>query len=111
MRAYLHPTTERLRGDEPERGHDMASLTTLVDEAIRKGRSSASDGRWRAYKVGTEVIVRHFSTEMIAIDLNARTVRPISSGWGSQTDKVGIGKVLRGAGIAGSYFTVFGGRS
>jgi hypothetical protein len=89
----------------------MASLSTLIEDAVLKGRATASDGRWRAYRQGDEVIVRHFSTDMIAVCMTTMKVRPISEGWGSMTDKVGIGKVLRGAGLPGNYFTVFGGRS
>jgi len=35
-------------------------------------------------------------------------VRPISRGWGSMTDKCGTGRILSGAGIWASYFTLFG---
>lgn len=87
------------------------TLARLVDTANRKGRASASDGRWTARREGSAVIVRHFTTDMIAVDTITRDVTPISRGWGSMTDKIGVGRVLRGFGIVGSYASVFGGQS
>ena len=87
------------------------TLSRLVDVANRKGRASASDGRWTARLEGDAVIVRHFSTDMIAVNVITRDVTPISRGWGSMTDKIGVGRVLRGFGVPGCYASVFGGQS
>ena len=88
-----------------------SSLRTLIAVAVAKGRASASDGRWTARADGGRIIVRHFSTDMIAVDPIAREVFPISRGWGSMTDKCGVGRILSGFGIHDNYATVFGGQS
>jgi len=87
------------------------NLARLIATAVKHGRASASDGRWQAYKRGGLIVVRHFSTEMIEIDPTTGEVFGISRGWGSMTDKCGIGRIMRGAGIPGNYATVFGGQS
>lgn len=85
----------------------MASLTTLIAEASRRGRASASDGRWTARREGGDVIVRHYNHDMIAVVIEGNYVVPLSRGYGSMTDKCGIGRILRGYGINKSYADVF----
>lgn len=89
----------------------MATLRTLIREADKRGRATASEGRWSARRDGATIVVRHHATDMVAVDPVTREITPISAGWGSMTDKCGIGRVLTGFGITASYASVFGGRS
>jgi len=86
------------------------SLRRLIWTARTRhdGRAKASGGRWTARTEGGEIIVRHFTTDMFAVAAQGDDVRPISRGWGSMTDKCGTGRILSGAGIWASYFTLFG---
>lgn len=75
----------------------QTNLTNLVPTAREKGSATASNGRWWA-NLGPDgdVIVGHFSTHMITVEGDDEVVA-INRGWGSQTDKCGIAKILRGA--------------
>ena len=76
------------------------------------GWAQASGGRWSASRRDISGIltvnVYHYSTLMLSLERRldgSWWAVGQSRGWGSQTDKVGVGRVLRGCGAvnAGSY--------
>ena len=79
--------------------------------AFHYGSATASDGRWRAERLDDfTVFVWHYSTLMVAfhfesVDRGLVYARAINAGWGSRSDRVGIGDMLRDvrAHNAGSY--------
>lgn len=72
------------------------NLASLVDTAYERGRATASS--WKAESVGNTVWVWHYDTCMIRLErwTTGWYVRPLSAGWGSMSDKQGIGKILSG---------------
>lgn len=90
-----------------------ATLSTLVLSAHVHGRAEASGGRWVARRhADGGVDVWHYQTLMVTLRNRHGYwyAAPMGSGWGSQTDKVGVGKVLRGCQCvnAGSYRELWG---
>jgi hypothetical protein len=84
------------------------NIANLATAALEHGEATASDGRWKAYTTTpSRVVIRHHSTDMIAIDMNTREVEALNAGWGSQTDKQGINAILRNEAIRESYWTLF----
>lgn len=86
------------------------SIPLLIPAALRHGRATASSGRWWSYRGDDgRVIVGHYGATMLAYDPATGEVEGLSRGWGSMTDKCGIGKVLRGAGAvnASTYAALF----
>jgi hypothetical protein len=83
-----------------------ANQETLVAVARRHGKAVASS--WRAYRDNDSgaVLVWHYDTLMLEID-DDNTVRGISGGWGSMTDKCGIRKILTNVNGQG-YRQIFG---
>lgn len=71
----------------------------LPTKAFHYGSASASGGRWRAERVDDwTVYVWHFDTLMVGFTFDADgywSARPINAGWGSQTDRRGVGDMLR----------------
>lgn len=92
-------------------------IALLGETANRDGEATASGGRWWAYRYDSEtddhshVVIGHHSTPMIALHFDghesAQRVSPIDPGWGSMTDKCGIGEIVRHEKVAGSYAEVF----
>lgn len=89
----------------------------LPSVAFHYGDASASGGRWRAHRVDDFTVeVWHHRTLMVRflfenVDRGVVYAQPVSRGWGSQTDKVGIGGMLRQvrAVNAGSYRELYQG--
>ena len=69
-------------------------LSRLVEDAARHVEAKAST--WYALKLGNRVLVRHYSTDMFHFNLDTWTAEPINCGWGSQSDKSGVTKILEG---------------
>jgi hypothetical protein len=74
-----------------------SNLSNLIPDAISYFEASASDGKWRAYFTGYGVDVYHYETHMFTF-LNDGTTVPVNSGRGSQSDRVGVSKITKGAG-------------
>lgn len=72
------------------------NLASLVNVAAESGRATASS--WKAESVGDTVWVWHYDTCMIRLErwTTGWYVRPLDAGWGSVSDKQGIGKILVG---------------
>lgn len=78
---------------------------------------NASGKRWHAFVNGNgNVVVRHHTTDMVEVAPDGE-VFPISSGWGSVSDKQGLNKVFRherdfvlrnGERVPATFSTVFG---
>lgn len=90
----------------------FTSIGNLATAAAATGRASASGGRWwaEADEARERVTVGHYRTAMLTIDMRTGEAFPSSSGWGSMTDKVGVGKVLVGASVVNArrYADLFG---
>lgn len=101
----------------------QSTLKNLINDAYKAGpfgHASASAGRWEAsmytpaaYGSDVRVIgVFHHGTELIRVVMDengaASKVVPISSGWGSTTDRCGVRKITDGAGISTGYRELFG---
>jgi hypothetical protein len=73
----------------------------LPEQAFHYGSASASNGRWVARRVDDWTVeVWHYRTLMVRflfenVDRGVVYAQPVSRGWGSQTDKVGIGGMLQ----------------
>ena len=73
------------------------NLSNLLPVARAKGKATASGGKWWAERGDDgDVIVGHYSTHLFTVEGDGETV-PINGGWGSVSDKAGVGKVLRSA--------------
>lgn len=77
------------------------NLARLVEVAERRGDAVASS--WRAERservgVGGRIDVWHYDTLMLRLErwTTGWYARPISEGWGSISDKQGVGKILVG---------------
>lgn len=73
-------------------------IARLVEVAATHptGTATASNGKWWATRIDDShaVVVGHHLTKMMTVDYERRVVIPVSPGWGSQTDKCGIGAIL-----------------
>lgn len=84
--------------------------SNLIHKAITSPRGHAKAGHWEAHRDMTgHVNVVHHRTLMFRICLTTKEVIPISRGWGSMSDKQGVGKILRGYGLNLSYKDVYEG--
>lgn len=73
-------------------------VAELPSAAFECGSASASGGRWRAERLDDwTVYVWHFDTLMVGFTFDGWgwSARPINAGWGSQTDRRGVGDMLR----------------
>lgn len=94
-----------------------SNLTQLITDAVHHGRATASGGKWEAWREDDDdpdsrgyVYVRHYRTIMLAYDIATNEATGLDRGWGSMTDKCGIGQMLRGHGARQStYREVFDG--
>lgn len=74
-----------------------SNLAMLAEHACHYGRATASDGRWQAWQdTDGLVYVRHYARTMVAISPTTGEVIGLDRGYGSMTDKCGIGRILRG---------------
>ena len=84
--------------------------SNLIQIAKDSPRRQATAGRWKAERDNTGFVsVYHYQTLMFRIHLTTKEVIPISRGWGSMSDKQGVGKILRGYGLNLSYKDVYEG--
>lgn len=73
----------------------------LPSVAFHYGSATASGGRWRAERVDDFTVeVWHYRTLMVSFrfenhDRGVVYAHPVNRGWGSQTDKSGVGGMLR----------------
>ena len=84
--------------------------SNLIHKAKTSPRGHAKAGHWEAHRDNTgHVNVVHWHTLMFRVCLTTDEVIPISRGWGSISDKQGVGKILRGYGLNLSYKDVYEG--
>jgi hypothetical protein len=75
------------------------TLSTLIDASARSaGFPIHATPAWSATRDGDVVTVWHYDTAMLDFLTVARVAIPRSRGWESVTDKLGVRKVLIGAG-------------
>jgi hypothetical protein len=75
------------------------NLTNLIQVTADSPSGSRKAGRWQAVRDGDgTVVVWHYGTAMFRYFPDRRLAVPISGGWGSMSDRQGVGKLLRGAG-------------
>jgi hypothetical protein len=69
-------------------------ITNLITNEIRTGRTVKASS-WRAVQVSdTRREIWHYATLMAVLD--GATFQQVSEGWGSMSDKHGMGKLRRG---------------
>ena len=69
-----------------------ANQSTLIATARQHGSATAST--WSANRYGDRVAVYHYTTHMLDVYEDNTVIRR-SHGWGSQTDKQGVGKIIK----------------
>ena len=83
-------------------------IEQLVEVAYQHGRAKASAGRWWAARIDDSCVdVGHFSTRMLRVNVEKRSYEALDPGYGSMTDKIGIGNIVRYEKLAKSYAEVF----
>lgn len=75
-------------------------IENLVSDPIKGGRTLKASS-WRALMNGdnSERLIYHYSTLMAVV--KDGTLTQVSDGWGSMSDKHGMGKLRKGARFAG----------
>lgn len=73
------------------KGNSMANLADLATKPVKAGRSFRA-ASWRAVDIdGDTRHIYHYSTLMA--ELHKGELTQVSQGWGSHSDKVGMGKI------------------
>lgn len=85
------------------------NLGNLIHGArsARNGTATAGNGWTATTDTDGTVTVRHYATDMLAVSAWG-TLRPISRGYGSVSDKQGINKILHGVGSDSTYRELYG---
>jgi len=79
-------------------------ITNLITNEIKTGRTLKASS-WRAVQVSdSRREIWHYATLMAV--LNGSNFQQVSEGWGSMSDKHGMGKLRRGVALKGYTETV-----
>lgn len=85
-----------------------ANLGTLIGTARQNPDRTVTASSWTATaQESGHVTVWHYRTPMFTVNPRGE-VLPINAGWGSQSDRCGVSRILAGAGIHTTYRALYG---